>query len=85
MLLHISFFIMSRRYDPQHIFNDKRTVNQQKAMTHQVKLVDETPPRIDKNLLDKYYQTLIKYHYLDNIVPIPREIHLNIDSLFTFY
>lgn len=70
---------MSRKYDPNHIFNDKRTKVQQNGMTKRVKLIEDVPERIDSNLLEKYYKIIRQYHYFD-----PKEIHISIDSLFTF-
>ena len=52
---------MSRKYDPQRIFNNKRTRVQQNGQTRRVKLIDNPSPRIDISMLNNYYKICQDY------------------------
>ena len=70
---------MSRRYDPQHIFNHKRTANQQKGQVQRVKLLDEAPERVDQDIIEKSYQLAKEY----GRVPIPQVLNIPVEGVVT--
>ena len=77
---------MSRKYDPQRVFNHKRTNVQQKGQSYQVKLLDEAPPRVDENVLDKAYRLCLAYNKIPQPVlvnlPVEGELTLGFDQFF---
>lgn len=84
--MHNSFFIMSRRYDPRHVFNHRRTSVQQKGQSNQVKLIDEAPPRVDDQILDKAYRLCKAYKKIPEPVladlEVDGELVLGFDQYF---
>ena len=71
---------MSRKYDPQRVFNHKRTNVQQKGQSYQVKLIDEAPPRVDDQILQKAYNLCKAY----NVIPKPILVNLPVEDVLTF-
>lgn len=77
---------MSRKYDPQHVFNHRRTRVQQKGQTQQVKLLDEAPPRVDDQILDKAYRLCKAYNKIPQPIladlPVEGELVLGFNQFF---